>query len=400
MDIFVARQPIFNKENEIFGYELLYRDGINNMYQNEDGDRATVEVIRNSILNIGINNITCGKKVFINFTENVIMSDILTVLPAHLVMIEILETVEPDEDILERCRRLKEIGFIFALDDFVFNDKYRRLIDIVDIIKVDFRVTKGYDRRKIMDLVKSKDIKFLAEKVETIEEFNEAVDLGYHYFQGYYLSKPIIISGKKLPENKYVYMNLLREINAQEFRVERIEYLIKKDVSLSYNLLKLINSSFFAFRNEIRSLRYALTILGEKEVKKWLYLIIVKTIGDDKPNVIIKTSLVRARFMELIASRMGFSNSCNAYLTGLLSMIDVLLDKPLVEVLDEIFIDNEVKEALVGSYLTKLGAVLKLVINYEAGQWDKVSEYSWQLDIDEGLLPTAYFKAIQWANNE
>ncbi|WP_298840461.1 EAL and HDOD domain-containing protein [Clostridium sp.] len=228
MNVFLARQPILDKFNKLLGYELLFRNSEKNVYQAEDGDKATIEVIKNSFVNIGIQEVTGGKKAFINFTENILKSDIFKVLPPETVIIEILEDIEPTDEIIELCKNLKKQGYLIALDDFVYSSKYIKLIEVVDIIKVDFKITKGYERRKVIEKVNSKHIKFIAEKVEDMEEFNQAVSFGYTYFQGYYFSRPLIVSGKRISENKIVNIMLLQEINSGSFDIDKIEGLIKK----------------------------------------------------------------------------------------------------------------------------------------------------------------------------
>lgn len=395
MDVFLARQPIFDKFNKLFGYELLFRNSEKNIYQSEDGDKATIGVIKNSFINIGIDKVTGGKKAFINFTENILKSDIFTVLPPESVIVEILEDIEPTEEVLELCKRLKTLGYIIALDDFVYSDKYKKLIEITDIIKVDFKITKGYERKKVIDKVNFPGIKFLAEKVETMEEFNEAVSFGYSYFQGYYFSKPLIISGKKISENKVIHMKVLQEINSNNFTIDSVENLIKRDLSLSFKLLKLINSANYSFKSEIKSIGQALALLGETEIKKWLYLIAFQTMGEDKPEIIVINSLTRAKFAELIAdkNRIG-ANSFNAYLIGMLSMVDLLLDRPLKEILEELLIPTEVKDALNGVSNNSYRKLLNLIKGYEKGKWDVVSKISKELNFDEKWLPNAYYEAI------
>jgi c-di-GMP-related signal transduction protein len=395
MDVFLARQPILDRFNKLFGYELLFRDSDKNTCQSEDGDKATIEVIKNSFINIGIDKVTGGKKAFINFTENILKSDIFIVLPPKSVIVEILEDIEPTEEILELCKKLKILGYTIALDDFVYSSKYRKLIEITDIIKVDFKITKGSERKKVIDEVNSPHIKFLAEKVETIEEFNEAISLGYSYFQGYYFSKPLIISGKRISENKAIYMKILQEINNNNFTIDRIEDLIKMDLSLSFKLLKLINSANYSFRSEIKSIGQALALLGEKEIKKWLYLIAFKTIGEDKPEIIIINSLTRAKFAELVADKIRVrTNPFNAYLIGMLSMVDLLLDRPLEQILEELLIPIEVKDALNGINNNIYRKILDLIMEYEKGQWDNVSKISKELKLDEKCIPSAYYAAI------
>lgn len=399
MNVFLARQPILNKFNKLFGYELLFRDSEKNIYQGEDGDKATIEVIKNSFVNIGIDKVAGGKKAFINFTENILKSDIFTILSPESVIIEILEDIEPTDEIIELCKGLKKQGFLLALDDFVYSSKYTELIEIVDIIKVDFRITKGDERRKVIKRVNSSNIKFIAEKVETMEEFHDAVSFGYTYFQGYYFSRPLLVSGKRISENKAVYMKLLKEINSCSFNIDRIEELIKRDVSLSFKLLKLINSANYVFRSKIKSIKQALALLGEKEIKKWLYLIVFKTIGEDKPEIIVIESLIRARFAELIASKVTIgANSFNAYLIGLLSMVDVLLDGPLDQILEELLLPIEVKGALEGTCNNNYRKLLDLIISYEKGETNEVTKISKQLELDENLLPDAYYDAIFYAN--
>jgi len=401
MDVFLARQPILNKFSKLYGYELLFRDSEKNSFHGQDGDKATIEVIKNSFINIGIDKVTGGKKAFINFTKNILESDIFSVLPPQSVIVEILEDVEPTEEILVLCKKLKGLGYLIALDDFVYSSKYKKLIEIVDIIKVDFQITKGYERKKVIEKVNSPNIKFIAEKIETLEEFNEAVSDGYSYFQGYYFSRPLIVSGKRISENKMIYMKLLKEINCGSFNIEIIEDLIKRDVSLSFKLLKLINSANYVFRSEIKSIRHALSLLGEKEIKTWLYLIVFKTLGEDKPENIIIESLTRAKFAELITQKIeGGPNSFNAYLIGLLSMVDRLMDVPLEQVLSELLLPMEVKYALNGIKNNNCRKLLELIVNYEKGEWDEVSRISRQLKLDERCLPSIYRQAIFYANEQ
>ncbi|MFL0197843.1 EAL and HDOD domain-containing protein [Clostridium sp. WILCCON 0269] len=206
MDIFIARQPIFNRFNKIYGYELLFRDNTReNKCSETDGDTATIKVIKNSIFHIGMNKIVQNKMAFINFTENILTSKIFEIISPEIVAIEILENVKPSDKVINACKILKQKGFILALDDFVFDEEHKKFINFVDIIKVDFRTTPDYERRKIINSIKSKKIKFLAEKIETVDEFNEAMQCGYTYFQGYYFSKPTIISSKKISANELIY---------------------------------------------------------------------------------------------------------------------------------------------------------------------------------------------------
>lgn len=400
MDIFLAKQPIFNKYNEIFANELLFRQSHLNRYTGNDGDEATVEVIRNSLINFGLNKIADNKKIFINFTENILKSDILTILSPEVIAIEILENIEPTEEIIEKCRELKKMKYTIVLDDFVFHEKYNKLIEFVDIIKVDFMLTRGAERKNILNRIKSNKIKFLAEKIETIEEFNEAVSYGYSYFQGYYLSKPILIAGKKIPENKIIYMRLLQELSSKKFSMETIEEFIKKDISLSYKLLKIVNSAELGFKHKIKSIKQALAYIGEDKIKKWLYLISIKFIGKDKPEVVIINSLARAKFGELILLRSKYDKEAfQGYLVGMLSLVDVLLEKPIKEVLQEIPIEDEVKVGIIGEVANRYSLLLSLIIAYEKSEIYRVLILVAYFNISIEDLRLSYIEAMEWAYN-
>ena len=323
MDIFVARQPIFNQQQEVYAYELLYRSGINKFYSCLDGDQASSEVITNSFLLIGLETLTRGKKAFINFTKNLLEDEVAILLPQEHIVIEILQDIEPDEKTLQACKKLKEMGYRLALDDFVYDDKFIPLIELADIIKVDFLTTDEEERGALVQRIGLQKNSFLAEKVETREDFVQAVEMGYSYFQGYFFSKPLIVASRDIPSFKLTYIKILQEIHKPEIDFDQLEKLIKTDVSLSYKLLKFINSLAFGFYSEIRSIKQALTILGEKEIRKWLSLISLQSVGKNKPDELMITALCRARFCELIASRVGLGDrSSDLFLLGMFSVID------------------------------------------------------------------------------
>jgi EAL and modified HD-GYP domain-containing signal transduction protein len=390
-----------DKSGKIFGYELLFRkNDMKNQYNFSDGDAATIKVMQNTLINIGMCKIVGNKKAFINFTRNILKSGLYSVISFKNVVIEILENISPAEEIVKSCETLKKNGFTIALDDFIFNDKYIELIKLADIIKVDFIMTRGDERKEVINAVKSinPNLKFLAEKVETPEEFDEAVSLGYSYFQGYYFSKPQIIKGKKIPVNKVIYLNLIKELNSEEFSIENVENLIKKDVSLSYEILKMINSAKYFFKDRIISIRQAIALLGEKEIKKWIYFMCMKPICDDRPQIVMIESLLRAEFSELLAkkNKKSSQNSFNAYLTGIMSLMDVILQKPLYEILDELMIPQEVKNALVGRERNYYSKILDIVIAYQKGEWAKSIMMASYLDIDRQDLAISYLKTIKW----
>jgi len=394
----VARQPIFNRKEKIFAYELLFRKGDDNFCNSVDGDRETADVISNSFLTIGIDILTGGKRGFINFTANLLKNEIAYSLPKEYLAIEILEDVEPDQEIILACTQLKEAGYLLVLDDFVFEPKFWPLIDLVDIIKVDFLATDVQERRNIVQRVGSRKIKFLAEKVETREDYAEALEIGYCYFQGYYFCKPVVISGKSIPIFKLNYLRLMKEINNPEVDFEKINTFIKGDVSLSYSLLKFINSSVFGFKTKIDSIKHALVLLGLSEVRKWASIIVLQNIGEDKPDELIVNSVVRATFAEALARKTVFKEQAsNIFLMGMFSLIDAFLDRPLADVLSELPLTNEIKRALFGEN-NQIRVFLDLILAYEKADWVNFSVYAHKLNIDESEVPNLYLQALIAAN--
>lgn len=398
MNAFVARQPIFDRNQNVVAYELLFRVSSQNSYNCLNGDTASLEVINNSFHLIGIDSLTGGKRAFINFTKNLLKSDIATILPKDLIVVEILEDIEIDDEIINACKRLKQLGYTIALDDFVYNPEFNELIKLADIIKIDFINTKGKERAEIVERFKFLGIKFLAEKVETQEEFKEALDIGYSYFQGYFFSKPLILSTRDIPTFKWSYINMLNNINKSELDIDKIEDIIKKDVGLSYKLLRFINSSAFGFRVQIRSIKHALNLIGKQEIIKWLSLTTIREIGNDKPDELLKISIIRAKFGELISYEIGFEKrASDVFLMGMFSMIDALTNRPLNEVLNQLPITDDAKIALLGGQ-NYFGDIYNLIVACETGEWDNLNVYLNKLNLSEKQALDMYVEALNWGN--
>jgi c-di-GMP-related signal transduction protein len=400
MQIFVARQPIFDARKEVFAYELLFRSGMENVYSaGLDGDRTTSSVISGSMLVFGLETLTKGKRAFINFTRNLLIRGAPADMPCDQIAIEVLESVEPDDAVVEACRRLKEQGYVLALDDFVFDERYRPLIELADIIKVDFTQTRGDVRRHIVRECGRPGLHFLAEKVETADEFKQALEIGYSYFQGYFFSAPDVMRGKDIPAGKLNYMRILREINQRDIDFEQVEYIIKHDVGLTYKLLRFMNSAFFSFSSKVESIRHALVLLGVREIKKWINLIALGNMGFDKPQELILLALIRASFCEHLASRVGMlKRDADFFLMGLFSVIDGIVDRPMSEILDELPIAQEVAAALLGES-NIFRDVFDLVLTYEKGEWEMTVSCARKIKVDEGDLPELFLNSVTWANN-
>ncbi|MEI6126799.1 MAG: HDOD domain-containing protein [Pseudomonadota bacterium] len=399
MEVFVARQPIFDSSKNVIAYELLFRSSLDNFYDvSLDGDKSTSKVITCSLLIIGLDTLTKGKKAYINFTKNLLLRGAPFMIPKELIAVEILETVAPDSVVVKACRELKKAGYMLVLDDFVFAEQYRPLIELADVIKVDFLSPDVENRKRVIRNCDNKKIKFLAEKVETVDVFQEALDLGYTYFQGYFFSKPVIIRGRDIPGSKVNYLRVLHEVNSPGIEFEKLEEIIKRDVSLSYKLLRFINSAFFKFSIKVESIKHALFLLGLKEIKKWASVLALSGMGFDKPQELLMVSLIRARFCETLAEKIGQqSRTSDFFITGLFSVIDALIDRPMQEILVDLPIADDIKQALLGED-NNLHDVFFLAVSYEKGNWEQTHTCARKLRINEAELPDIFFNSVSWAN--
>jgi len=398
MEIFVARQPIFDTHQNLFAYELLFRSGLENYFDLKDGDQATSDVIMNSIFFIGLKQLTGGKKAAINFTENLLLDGIPSLFPADQIIVEILETVTPEEEVVAVCRTLKQEGYIIALDDFVMQDHQSPLIEFADIIKVDFGETTDAERQAIPKRLATSDVKFLAEKVETLEEFKQARAWGYTLFQGYFFSKPVISTGRSIPSSKLSHLQILRQISQPNIEFDEMENTIKRDMAMTYKLLRLINSAYFGIAVEIKSVKQALVLLGMKEIKKWVSLLALEQLGADKPQELIAHSVIRAKFCENIAMTAGRDHQASEmFLTGMFTVLDAIMDIPMADVLEELPLSEDIKQALLGKP-NDYRRILDLVLAYEAGDWKGFAERAAGLSIDESEVPDSYNESVEWAD--
>lgn len=399
MDIFLARQPIFNRSQQVVGYELLHRSCSKNYFMGSDGDLATSELISNAFLDIGIDKITRGKRAFINFTKNLLEDETALFLPKDSVAIEILEDIEPDNNVIDACKRLKQLGYTLVLDDCDCSMKCEEFLGVVDIVKVDFQRVKVQNRPKMMSIFEGRNNKLLAEKVETINDYNLAIDLGFDLMQGYYFCKPVVLSSRGIPANKLQSMRLLQEIYKPEMDFDQIERLIKEDASLSYKLLRCINSLAYATRFQISSIRQAMALLGQKEIIKWASLACLHTLSSDKPDELLITAIARARFCESIAIEGQLKEKSSEYfITGLFSLLDTFLDRPMEEILQELPLLEEIKEALL-LYPNEYRRPLDILQLYERGYFDEAFEIaSMEYGIEDVVVMKSYLAAIEMAD--
>jgi EAL and modified HD-GYP domain-containing signal transduction protein len=400
MDVLVARQAIFDRDRRVHGYELLFRSASGqNEFDGTEGGLATRQVLANSLLVIGLENLVGSKKAFVNFGRGPLLQGWHSSLPPENTVIELLENVEPDDDILEACRELRKQGYQLALDDFVFHAGSERLLEVADLVKIEIQSLPRPEQKVLVRSYRARGLQTLAEKVETHEEFEWAREAGYDFFQGYFFARPVIVRGRKIPAAKVHCLRLLQEAQRPELDFDRLEALILEDVSLSYQLLRYVNSPLFGISNRIRSIRQALLFFGENDLRKWIALATLARTADDKPGELILHSLVRARFCESLAQAGKKGVEQSAFLMGLFSLLDALIDRPIEEALAEMSLAPEIAAVLNGKAPEgdPLGKLYALARAYEAADWERVDVLANAASIPAGTLAEVYCAAAGWA---
>ena len=393
---FIARQPIFTRKRRVYAYELLFRSGIENFCEGVDLDRASASMFDTSF-QMGLQKLTGGKRAFVNCPRDFLLQDYISLFPRDQVVVELLETIKPDEKVLEACRQLKEKGYLLALDDFVDTPDWAPLVALADIIKVDFRLTTREEQRALAVRYAGKRLRMLAEKVETPQEFSEAAEMGYSLFQGYFFCRPEILRQRSIPASKLAYFELLQATSAHDFNPKLLASKIKHEASLTFKLLRYLNSAAFAFRAEIHSISQALNLLGEREVRKWIAVVFVGVMADGKPDEQMTVPVVRGRFCELLASQIGMAGEASdLFLLGLLSIIDAILDQPLEVILKELSVRSEIKEALLG-HSCPYRDILDMAIAFERADWEKISALASKFRCKDENISALYVEAVEWA---
>ncbi len=390
---FVARQPILNRDQHVFGYELLFRDGIENFFRSSDAEAAARSTLDSTLL-MGFDVLCDGQRAFINCTRDLLLKDGITLLPSEQTVVEILETVEPDDLVVASCQRLKVAGYTIALDDYVANDPREPLATFADILKVDFERTNRADQEALVKRFSSQGKRMLAEKVETQDQFLAAQDMGYVYFQGYFFRRPEVLKAREIPTNRINYLRLLASVSKDEMDLREVEGIIKTEASVLYRLLRYLNSPIFGMRNEIRSIRHALALLGEREIRRWIRLVTLVSAGEQKSSDLVLSALVRARFCELVGMKIPRTQS-DLFLMGMVSMLDAILEISMEEILQKIALEKEIKAVLSGGG-GRLKPVYDLMIAQEAGKWEAAKQSADLLRITESEIGEMWWLAMQW----
>jgi c-di-GMP-related signal transduction protein len=393
---FIARQPIFDKRLRVYAYELLFRGGPQNFFQARN--HTSSSVIADSLTLLDLQNLTGDARAFINVDELALRLGAPRLLPADRIVVEILESVKPTDEIVGICRELRQDGYSLALDDFLGDPGLQPLVDLAHYLKVDFTLLDADGRKRVADKYLGNGLSLLAEKVETQNDLDEARNLGYCYFQGYFFCKPSMLETRDIPGNKLIQLQLLSAVASSELNYDSIENLLKQEPSLLYRLLRYLNSPALGLGTEVTSIRHAITLLGEREFRRWISIFAVIAMSSGKPPELIHTALTRAYFCEDFSASAGFRDkSSTMFLMGLLSVSDALLDKPIKEVLHSLPIDPEMKSALCGGE-NRYRDLYEVLLALERAEWPRLATFTERLGCPEDNVPDSYESALKKAS--
>lgn len=390
--VVIARQPIFDRQYQLYGYELLFRGAGHHSkadFGNFSADVATSRVINYAFLELGIDRVIGENIAFINLTRSFILNDEPIPASQNKVVLEVLEDIEVDDELLQGIRKLKQQGYQIALDDFVYHESLRPLIELASIVKVDVLMLDDETLREHVTELRQYDIKLLAEKVETLTNYELCYELGFDYFQGFFFCRPDIIEDSPIPDNQFVLLQIIQKLQESDVEFKEIDELISKDAGLSYKLLRLLNSAALSLPRKINSIREGLVILGLKAIKTWTTLIVMSEI-DYKPKELLDYSLIRAKMCESLSAAYDCSAE-SGFMVGLFSTIDAMLNRPMADIIDPLPMSDATKQAL-KHHGGDLGALLHDVVRYEQGQWADISEQHASLEV----FSEQYIQAVEW----
>lgn len=388
----IGRQQIFDRQLDIYAYEILFRGRDFDLNESHQASQATRQVITDTILELGINRLVDSHKAFINFTRQNILDKVPLHLPKDRIVIEVLENVTIDQGIIGNLKELKMLGYTIALDDFVFTEDWRPLVELADIVKLDILQMPMQQTRQLVERLKPYRVNLLAEKVETRQQFECLLDWGCEYFQGFFLSKPNIVEGRRIGVNQAAAIHLLSVINKPNVEFSELTRVISQDVSLSFKLLHYINSAFFALPRKIESIKHAVTFLGLNEIKRWSNILTLASLSD-KPKALMQTALIRGKMCERMALMLE-QDPEHYFLIGMLSCLDSILDIPMQYALNQLPLTLDVADAILHKRGIA-GEILTYVLSYE--YWPpKALTFK---NLDPKHITAAYLESINWTQD-
>jgi EAL and modified HD-GYP domain-containing signal transduction protein len=389
-DVFVARQPVFDRELAVVGYELLFRSAQDNRAIIVDHDDATSTVVMNTFTDFGLERVVGDGNAWINVSRTFLLDRLAFALPAGRVSLELLERQTIDEELLDALRDLRAAGYTIVLDDFVYDPSLAPLVALADVVKLDVLELGTEGAARQVRLLRPFGITLVAEKVETQEDFRRCAEMGFDLFQGYFFCRPEILTGRSLGPNRLAMLQLVAAVQDDDTELAQLETLVSRDVALSYRLLRYMNSAFFGLRCRVDSVGRALALLGLNNVKRWATMTILAGV-EDKPQELLTLALVRARLCELLGPSMQQTNADQLFTLGLFSVVDALMDAPMAELLQSIPFEKDMVAALT-EHAGPKGALLDCVVAWERGDFPAAARA-----IDPSVIATMHFEALTWA---
>lgn len=394
-NVFVGRQPIFDRRQQTVGYELLYRTSEDNRAVFDDANRASLITLVNAVLEVGLDRLVGPRaRAFVNVTRDVLLSEYIDALPPRRVVLEILEDVPPDRDVVDRLRGLRRAGYFIALDDFVPGTGRDELIEHANLVKLDVLGKPADAIRAEADAVRPLCGRLLAEKVETIDQFELCKALGFVRFQGFFLARPNVVSGRRIAATRQAAMALLAKVHDPRVSLRELESAVVCDPAVSYKLLRYVNSAALGLRAKVVSIRHALVLVGMSRIRSWVSFLALAGI-EDKPRELVVAAMVRGRTCELLARAAGKPNPDSYFAVGLLSLLDALMDRPMAELVDGLPLSEDVAGALLEES-GELGAALACVRAYER---DADTSWAERLGVPPERIRDAYLEAIAWTDD-
>lgn len=398
----VVRQPILDSSGRVFGYELVYREGETDSERDdsesgEAQDLARARVITDAVLSLGLENLTDGLPAFLTLTRELLLREAGTLLPPDSAVLELPEGLQADEDVVSACRRLHDLGYKLSLNGISHPTDEALLRPFAQFLRVDVTRLPAADRAGLPAAYGAHRIQLIATNVETFELARELQAAGYSFFQGYYFCKPDTVGAEALPGRRLAYLNLLTALNKPNVSINEIEDLVKHDLTLSYRVLRSINSAAFGLRREVTSIRQALVLLGIGQIQKWASVWAMAGLNSGGTSETVSMTIIRARCCELLGNRLlGDEAGAEYFLLGLCSLLDSMLRRPMADALAEVPVSPAIKAALLGEPNTPR-LLLDAVIAYERGEWDLAEDAANQALFDPAMLPKAYADALRWA---
>jgi len=398
--VFVARQPILNRERRVYGYELLFRPPTPaDEASHAAVDQTAAKVISDALLAIGLDTLTDGRRAFVAVSRRLLLGGIPNVLPPDRVVLELGADVEADREVIDACQELRRAGFAIAIDDFVPNEWTADLVPLANYLKVDFPSIAEPDvRKRILGLQSETGPTLIAKRIETMDTFELAVREGYTYFQGFFFGRPLIAQGREVPGHQVANLRLMRALYDPDLTVHQLEELIKHDASLCYRILRTVNSAAYMLQVPVQSIRQALVLLGRDTVRRWASLWALAGLSENAHSELVIMSTVRGRCCELLAGRLGGEDAAGeGFLAGICSLLDAILERPMPDVLKDLPLADETRQALLGED-NQTRRLIDCVIAYENGQWDQCVHLAKLAGADPAQLPTAFAEALKWSH--